>query len=957
MVDAVDAAVTGRARIVVLDGEAGIGKSRLVAEALGLARGRGFRVLSGACDEIEQDRPLRALGEALQIERGASDLRSAEVARLVSAGAAFSGRMAHMPGSVDEGWVIVEAVLDLLEDLASTDPIALAVEDLQWADPLTLRALHSIARHLTRLRLAVFVTVRGGSHGPLVDRAVADLLARGAAHVVVGPLAFHEAANMTGAIVGLPAGPRLLEQVGGAGGNPLFVIELLRALDDEGAIVVQKGRVESHSTSLPPSLRLTLLRRLSLLPGDTVNLLRVASILGSTFSLAELALLAGRPAPQLIPMLSAAVEAGLLTDSVDRLAFRHELVRDAIYHDLPAAVRKGLHHEAAAVLERAGVPADRVAGHVALGAEQGDSDAVAWLRDAAHVAEARAPATTVRLLRRSLEIADPHDPICDAIAGELVKPLLSTGNLRDAETVARGVLARGATPEVEVLVRTGFAAALSMGARYSEGIEQLNLASIVASDRERPSLTAEGSLLMLLAGQVENARATAQRAVQIGERLGDDHAVCVGLQSLAMVALAGGLIDRSISLARRAVTVAEHGDRGWAFHVTPHLWLGTALADGDRLTEAEAVFHTGRRRAEQAGDLARLPLYHWAIAEARLAGGHWDDALAEVEAGLGLIEENANHVGDVFAHAIRAHVALHRGEPIVARAAVQEAGRSLVAGPVEIGYEWMRWVDALLLEIDGRSAQALRVLEHVWDSVAPVRYIQASSRAMGPDLVRLALQAGNEQEALDVTEELERSARQSPTPTARGLALRCRGQLNDDPDIFLAAVAAHREGPRPYHFASACETAGLALGRASRSDEATGLLDEAVTVYAKLEAVWDIARVRSERRSLGISRSRRAPHRPSFGWDSLTPTETRVLGLVAQGLTNRQVAERLFVSRRTVATHVEHLLQKLGHTNRVELTAVAVRRTITDRPTPGAPTAPAAVRANPRTPAPPAPPG
>ena len=135
------------------------------------------------------------------------------------------------------------------------------------------------------------------------------------------------------------------------------------------------------------------------------------------------------------------------------------------------------------------------------------------------------------------------------------------------------------------------------------------------------------------------------------------------------------------------------------------------------------------------------------------------------------------------------------------------------------------------------------------------------------------------------------------------------------------------------------------------------MLDEAVTVYAQLGAVWDIARVRSERRSLGITPSRRALRRPSFGWDSLTPTETKVLGLLAQGLTNRQVAERLFVSRRTVATHVEHLLQKLGQTNRVELTADAVRRTITDRPTPTAPTAPAAVPANRRTQAPPALPG
>ena len=177
-----------------------------------------------------------------------------------------------------------------------------------------------------------------------------------------------------------------------------------------------------------------------------------------------------------------------------------------------------------------------------------------------------------------------------------------------------------------------------------------------------------------------------------------------------------------------------------------------------------------------------------------------------------------------------------------------------------------------------------------------------------------------------VTDELERSARRSPTPTARGLALRCRGLLNDDPDVLLEAVAAHRTGPRPYQLAAACEDAGIALGHTARADEAVALLNEAVAGYERLEAVRDVARVQSAQRTLGIPRSRRSPRRPSFGWDSLTPTELQVVSLVAEGLTNRQIAERLFVSRRTVATHLEHVFQKLGHANRVELAADVARR-------------------------------
>ena len=212
------------------------------------------------------------------------------------------------------------------------------------------------------------------------------------------------------------------------------------------------------------------------------------------------------------------------------------------------------------------------------------------------------------------------------------------------------------------------------------------------------------------------------------------------------------------SAAQRAVTVAQRSDAAWATYTVPHLWYGTALADADRLDEAETVLQAGRWRAEQTGNLSRLALYHWAIAEARLAAGHWDDALAEAQAGLGLIEETANLVGDVFANAVCAHVAFHRGEPTLAQAAVHEAQRRLV-GPHEIGFEWMSWIGALLLEAQGQPAQALSILEQAWDLIAPLRYLQAASRAMAPDLVRMALAAGDQQRARSVTDELERSAR------------------------------------------------------------------------------------------------------------------------------------------------------------------------------------------------------
>lgn len=944
-------AAQGRTRAVLIAGAAGIGKTRLMAEALAVAEGLGFRVLYGACDDVEQDRPLRALVDALGSGSNPPTARRPELVELLRVGADAAGRPAAVLGVVDGSWVIVESLVDVLEDLASTDPVALAIEDLQWADPLTLRVVHAVVRRMQRIPLVLLATIRPGSHGAHVDRTIADVISHGAMHLVLDSLDNGAAAELAGAVTGLPPGPGLLEQVGRAGGNPLFVIELVRALADDGALEVRDGRVEARWESPPPTLRLTLLRRLSHLPEDGMNLLRIASVLGSTFSVAELALLSGRTSAQLLPGLTAAMTAGLLNASRDRLAFHHELVRDALYHDLPPAIRKGLHREAGIVLRDAGAGVERVAAHIVLGAETGDADAVAWLRRAADTAASRAPATAVHLLSQALDISAADDVNRQALAAEMVAPLMAVGRHRDAEALARHVLAEGPDVGVEVVMRTGLASVLSAGARYPEAIGELARAATVASDHDRLSLDAARSLLLLLAGQVDGARDLAERALVAGEQAHNDYACCVALQTLALVALAEGVVADAVAKAQRAVGVAARSDAAWASYVVPHLWLGTALCDADRFAEAAVQLDAGRRRAEQTGNVSRVPLYHWAIAELRLSGGHWDDALAEAQAGLGFLGDTELQVGDVFAHAICAHVALHRGELGAAHAAVDEARRRLVAGPVEIGFEWMSWIGALLLEAQGKKAAALAALDETWDLIAPLRYVQATARAMGPDLVRMAKAAGDHQRAASVTEELERSGPRAGTATAKGLALRCRGLLDEDVGALLAAVAAHREGPRPYQLAAACEDAGVALGRVARASEAVSLLSEATAIYDRLHASWDVARVQSALRSLGVRRTR-PPRRPTFGWESLTPTEARVVELVAEGMTNPEIAERLFVSRRTVATHVEHVFQKLGHANRVELAADAARRVASEERTPSAASAPGAAPASPRSQAP-----
>ena len=181
------------------------------------------------------------------------------------------------------------------------------------------------------------------------------------------------------------------------------------------------------------------------------------------------------------------------------------------------------------------------------------------------------------------------------------------------------------------------------------------------------------------------------------------------------------------------------------------------------------------------------------------------------------------------------------------------------------------------------------------------------------------------EQATTAVEEL--AARNPAVATLTGAALRCRGLLEGDAEVLVRAVAAYRSGPRPLERALACEDAAWALGRARRVDEARPLLDEALGLYERLGASWDLARAAARLRALGVRPGRRAARkRPQSGLDSLTATELTVVRLVAEGLSNPEIAERMFISRGTVHTHVSHILAKLGLGSRVGLAAEASRR-------------------------------
>jgi DNA-binding CsgD family transcriptional regulator len=197
---------------------------------------------------------------------------------------------------------------------------------------------------------------------------------------------------------------------------------------------------------------------------------------------------------------------------------------------------------------------------------------------------------------------------------------------------------------------------------------------------------------------------------------------------------------------------------------------------------------------------------------------------------------------------------------------------------------------------------------------------------VGADLIRLALSRGQRQRAQEMAAAVAEVADSNEVPSLTGAALRCRGLADDDPEILLAAAGAYERSPRPLELALASEDAGAALARHGHPDRARPLLERAVEIYQRLNATRDLARGEAALREAGIRRGHRGPrNRPQTGWSSLTPTERTIAHLVAEGLSNPQIGERLYVSRRTVQTHIAHVFAKLHFTSRAQLASEVTR--------------------------------
>jgi DNA-binding CsgD family transcriptional regulator/tetratricopeptide (TPR) repeat protein len=924
-----DTAVQGDGQVALVEGVAGIGKTRLLEEAIGYARRLGSAVLHAGAEELEAARPFGVLAAAMLAGDVVSPAVAAQVVGAASGTAGSAG---------PSQFRLMDLVLDHLEELATAGSLVVAIDDLQWADPATLLTVNALLQRLPSSPVALLLTLRPLPRSRPLERVVEAVLAAPAHHVRLEPLPDVAVRSLLTATVATAPGPSLRAQVRRAGGNPFYLHELLHALQEEGALEVREGCAEVTSTALPATLGSTILRQLRFLDPAVLELLELASVLGTSFTAADLAAVSGRRLDELVGPLRDGVEAGVLHDRPVGFAFRHDLVREALYRRLPQGLRGQLHLAAGRALAEVGAPSSRIATHLALGSRPGDNEVIDRLRQAAVELAMTAPDIAEGFARQALDLALPTDPRRDHLRADLVTLLVASGQATAAAELAHEILADPHDPGVEGRVRFALGQAAFLLGDFDLAIAQMELASrhdSLTRGEQSLALAEAGMVRLFSSGDLDGAEAAADAALaaarESGSALGESMAMCVSgavAQFRGAVGDALAAVGHATRLGARAVP-AEPGALSSALR-DPHMFHGMALLDADQLDAATEAFRAGAKVSADRGVAGRGHFYHYWIGYRHYLAGDWDDCVAEMQTGLELAEEIENPRGTLAAHALLALVAIHRDRLTTAAEHLERSERRFEADGPDFGVLWMLLGRALLTEAQGDQQAAFASLVGVWESMSAVGS-RFHYRAVGPDLTRLALAAGERPVALEVADELERLAARERVASIRGAALHCRGLTEASADTLVAAVAALRGAAQPLPLAAALEDAAVSLGTGRDGARTPGaaqpLYLEAQRIYLDLTADRDLARLGARLREAGIrpgARGRR--RRPDHGWESLTPTELRVVALVAEGLSNPQVGERLFVSRRTVQTHVSSVLRKLSLSSRTELAAEAVRR-------------------------------
>ncbi|OLB65555.1 MAG: hypothetical protein AUI10_06305 [Actinobacteria bacterium 13_2_20CM_2_72_6] len=661
-------------------------------------------------------------------------------------------------------------------------------------------------------------------------------------------------------------------------------------------------------------------------------MLRTAALLGMDFSVSELAVLSGQRVGDLLSVLDEAILAGVLLENGIELTFRHPLIRAALYDSMPAALRAAWHRDAARALAQNGAPVERVARQLLPAVDAQDAPGPAdewvtrWLTDGGHQLVGQAPHVAIPLLRWAISGVPAGVAPHDLLACRLADALCRVGDPAGAAQVASSALSHVTRPDLIVDLQWTLTLCRIGAGQSQEALTDLlrtiDLPGIEPRDRAR--------LRVLIArthrglGQVDVAGRVANVALAEATETGDRWAIGWALSILTVVHGIRGEASETLRLVDRALAVSA-GDPALAdLRLLLQINQAVALGDLDRREAAIDAATQVRQLADDAGNVVRVAQAQEVLGELLYAVGRWDDALAEFEAGAGT---SASPTAECSAHGIAATIKFHRGDE-AAEQHLKDAERSAIMLGDRV-LSTLMLSRSLDRECADRPTEALAVLlDGLSDSAEEV----GQAVELFADAVRLAMAVRDLDAAKSIVRRAEAVARTSDGPYRRAVRAHCRGLFDGDSAMLVKAAEEYAAAGRPLPRAQALEAAAMALADAGDTAAARAPYTEAFALYTELGAHWDLARTQATFRTYGIRRGPHTPHRRSDrGWSSLTPTEMKVVELVARGMSNPSIAAQLFLSRRTVQTHVSHVLAKLDLHSRTDIAREASRRDLTGR--------------------------
>ncbi len=893
-----------RPSALLLEGEAGIGKTTLWEEAVAAARRSGFRVLACRPGGTETQLSYAALGDLLEeaLDEVLPELPSPQRRALEAALLLEEPEEARL----DRRAVSV-AFLNAVRHLESGGAVAIAIDDLHWLDPETASAVEYAARRLGDRRVALILARRAEPHEPAPLGLARTLSPEQLERLWIGPLSLGAVHHLLQAQLHLflPR-PRLRRLHELSGGNPFYALELGRALD-RGTIRLEPGE------PLPATLQELVSERLAGLPESTrVELAAAAALSRPTLAAVD------------ANALEPAVQARVIEIVGDEVRFSHPLLRTAAYAHSSVAERRALHRR----LADAAADVEERARHLALATDEPNEPLAQAVEDGALAAFRRgAPGAAAELAARARQLTPPDKPVETrrrALAEAEYR--FETGDPASAAALLEETLASAPSGPERAQILSLLARVHHFGADVGGGAELLRQALAEAGDDPVLRTQIEEGLawsLLLMREDLPAAAEHARSAVRFAEQLGDRAALA---EALAAQALAEFALGRDATpTMERALALEE-----WTLHLRvlrhPSFAHGYLLSCSDEFAPAREVFFELQRRATDQGDESALApiLNHLTLVEC--LAGNWDEAARHAEEGHSLAFQSGQGPTQASILAKRALLEALRGEVDDSRAT---ADRSLEIA-VPTGFDPSTPGPALarggetaisalgFLELSlGRPEEAHRYLGPLAAALLAAGLEEPGELRCLPDEIEALVSLDRLEDAdrlLAPLEEtagrLDRSSVLALTGRCRALLLAGRGDVPRALAVLEGALEQHDRRPLPFERARTLLALGQVQRRAKQRRAARDSLSEALADFEALGAGLWAERARAELRRIGGRAS-------SAG--KLTPTERHLAELVAEGRSNKEAAAALFVTPKTVETQLSRIYAKLGIHSRAEL--------------------------------------